>query len=173
MPYVEDPERPEAPWTGTELEQLLGWIEYHRTTLLRKCAGLDDAGRKATPIPTSPLSLHGLVRHMAEVERIWFRGAIDGQDTTPIYWNDDVAPDLDFAVADADWEEDLAVWQAEVDAARAIAAAGIDLERTYDSQWRLAPVNFRWALLHMLEEYARHNGHADLIRELVDGTTGD
>ena len=147
------------------------WLDWHRITLLLKCEGLDDAGRRATPIPTSRLSLHGLVRHMAEVERGWFRRTIGGEDIGYIhdYSSDE---DADFDLTSAVWEDDVATWQTEIDAARAVAAARTpDDEGTHRRTGKA--VSLRWVYVHMIEEYARHNGHADLIRELVDGTVGD
>jgi hypothetical protein len=148
---------------------LEAWLEFHRTTLLLKSEGLTDAQRKARPVPTSNLSLHGLVRHMAEVERAWFvRGLLS--DAEPhIYLRNDVE-DADFVpLDDADWEVDFGIWQAECEHSRVIAAAK-DLadEGVRDGR----PVSLRWIYVHMIEEYARHNGHADLIRELVDGAVG-
>jgi uncharacterized damage-inducible protein DinB len=148
---------------------LEGWLEFHRTTLLLKCEGLDDGGRKARPVPTSKLSLHGLVRHMAEVERGWFREVLEQEDVDRI-WDDPDDPDVELApLDDADWEADLATWRSECDASRAIAAR----HRLDDTGMRRnEPVSLRWIYVHMIEEYARHNGHADLIRELVDGAVG-
>ncbi len=171
---LEDPRRTDAGWTSPERQMLEEWLEWHRVTLLLKCEGLDDAGRKTQPVPTSVMSLHGLVRHMAEVERAWFRRRLAGEDLAPggIWWTDD-EPDGDFdPIADADWDADLARWQEECERARAIAATH-DLDDTFVHDRLGVTISFRWLLLHMIEEYARHNGHADLIRELVDGTVGD
>jgi F420-dependent oxidoreductase-like protein len=145
---------------------LEAWLEFHRTTLLLKCEGLDADERKARPIPSSKLSLHGLVRHMAEVERAWFRQRMEQEDVGRI-WEDPVDPDVELAPLDrADWNEDLATWRSECDISRAIAARH-DLDDTGNKDGQ--PVSLRWIYVHMIEEYARHNGHADLIRELVDG----
>ena len=154
----------------TERQMLEHWLEFHRTTLLLKCEGLDDAGRKARPIPTSKLSLHGLVRHCAEVERNWFRRALLKEPDAPFIWCE--VRDDDRALVpldDADWDADLAAWQTECDASRA-AAARFDLDHTGIRHGQ--PVSLRWIYTHMIEEYARHNGHADLIRERIDGTVG-
>src|SRR5437016_14631184 len=83
---LEDPRRQEPPFVLSEREMLDAWLEYHRTTLLLKCEGLDDAARKGRPVPTSKLSLHGLVRHMAEVERNWFRRVLLREPGTPSIW---------------------------------------------------------------------------------------
>ena len=166
---IQDPRRTEPPYVLDERAMLEGWLEFHRMTLLLKCEGLTDEQRKAHPVASSRLSLHGLIRHMTDVERGWFRRTIALEDVAYVfdYGNDD---DADFAVEGADWDADLAAWQQECEGSRAIAASRhLDDEgakRTGD------PVSLRWVYHHMIEEYARHNGDADLIRELVDGAVG-
>ncbi len=171
---VEELVDPRRSWPGTELDEramLEAWVEFHRVTLLMKCEGLDDAGRKARPVPTSALSLHGLVRHMAEVERNWFTRVLLTEPETPTIWLDRAIEDSELVpLDDADWDADLAAWQAECDASRR-HAAGLDLDDTGERHGD--SVSLRWIYTHMIEEYARHNGHADLIRELVDGAVGD
>ncbi|MBV9041086.1 MAG: DinB family protein [Acidimicrobiia bacterium] len=165
-----DPRRTEPPYVLSEREMLEAWLEYHRITLLLKCEGLDDAGRKARPIPTSKLSLHGLIRHCAEVERNWFRRTLLKEPKAPFIWFDVKVEDSELVpLDDADWDADLAAWHAECDASRA-AAARFDLDHT--GVRRGEDVSLRWIYNHMIEEYARHNGHADIIRELVDGQVG-
>ena len=167
---LKDPRREEPPYVLGEREMLERWLEFHRTTLLMKCEGLDDALRKRRPIPTSFLSLHGLVRHMAEVERGWFQRTLSEDAGARPYWYSDAEPDADLVpLDDANWEADLAIWQAECAASRDAAAA-----RTLDDTGLRngEPCSLRWIYVHMIEEYARHNGHADLIRELVDGRVG-
>ena len=133
----------------------------------------DREGLIARPVASSLLSLHGLVRHMAEVERSWFRRVLEGQDAPPLYYDDD-HPDGDFEpIEDADWTADLATWHAECDAARTIEAAAAVPGCHRNELRRGAIVDLRWIMIHMIEEYARHNGHADLLRELVDGSVGD
>jgi uncharacterized damage-inducible protein DinB len=167
---LEDARRQEPPYILDDRPMLEGWLEFHRVTLLMKCEGLDDAGRKARPVPTSLLSLHGLLRHMAEVERNWFRRVLLREPETPTIWYDPAVEDSElFPLDDADWEADVAAWQAECEASRR-AAADRALEDT--GLRRGQPVSLRWIYVHMVEEYARHNGHADLIRELVDGQVG-
>lgn len=163
-----DARRVEPPFILDERAMLEGWLEFHRVTLLLKCEGLTDAARKARPVATSLMSLHGLVRHMADVERGWFRRVVAGQDLGHLL-DYSVNEDADFDVEDADWDTDLASWQAECEAARH-AVAGLSLDHT--GERRGNAVSLRWAYHHMIEEYARHNGHADLIRELVDGSVG-
>jgi uncharacterized damage-inducible protein DinB len=167
---IEDPRRQEPPFLLGERAMLEAWLEFHRTTLLLKCEGLDDAGRKRRPIETSKLSLHGLVRHMAEVERNWFRRVLLRQGDTPSIWYDESVEDSELVpLDDADWEADRTAWEAECEAARRAAAAH-DLDDT--GLRRGQPCSLRWIYVHMIEEYSRHNGHADLIREMVDGQVG-
>jgi hypothetical protein len=167
---IDDPRRQEPPFILGEREMLEGWLEFNRTTMLFKCEGLDDTERKRSPVPTSKLSLHGLVRHMAEVERNWFRCALLEEPDAPSIWYDRAIEDSELVpLDDADWSADLAAWHAECAASRAAAAThSLDDTGLRDGE----PCSLRWIYLHMIEEYARHNGHADLIRELVDGTVG-
>src|SRR5207302_4758305 len=127
---LSDPRRVEPPFVLDERAMLEGWLEFHRTTLLMKCEGLDDADRKARPVPTSKLSLHGLVRHMAEVERNWFQRVLLQAPDTPPIWFDPAIEDSELVpLDDADWEADLALWEAECDASR-VAAAQHQLDDT-------------------------------------------
>jgi uncharacterized damage-inducible protein DinB len=168
---IEDPRREGPAFLLNEREMLEGWLEFHRVTLLIKCEGLDDAGRKCRPIATSKLSLHGLVRHMAEVERNWFRRVLLRDAALKPIWYDPAIEDSELVpLDDADWETDLAAWQAECDVCREAAAAH-ELDDTGIRHGE--PCSLRWIYTHMIEEYARHNGHADIIRELVDGSVGD
>jgi uncharacterized damage-inducible protein DinB len=167
---ISDPRRVEPPFVLTERAMLEAWLDFHRTTLLLKCEGLDDQARKARPVATSKLSLHGLVRHMAEVERNWFRRVLLRDSGAPPIWYDPAVDDSELLpLDDADWGADLAEWQAECDRSRA-AAARHELDDT--GIRRGEPCSLRWIYVHMIEEYARHNGHADIIRELMDGAVG-
>jgi uncharacterized damage-inducible protein DinB len=165
-----DPRRSEPEFLLDERAMLEGWLEFHRLTLQLKCEGIDDAGRKQRPVPSSLLSLHGLVRHMAEVERNWFQRVLAEDASARPIWFTEAEPDGDLApLDDARWEADLATWQEQCEISRSIAAArGLD-----DTGIRRGkPCSLRWIYTHMIEEYARHNGHADLIREIVDGEVG-
>ncbi len=149
---------------------LESWLEFHRATLLLKCEGLDDAARKRRPVVTSKLSLHGLVRHMAEVERGWFQRTLLSRPEIPRIWRDPAVDDSELTPLDhADWDSDLAAWQAECEASRKTARMH-SLDDT--GRRRGVAYSLRWIYVHMIEEYARHNGHADLIREMVDGAVG-
>ena len=169
--------RPQAPREAGERDALTGWIDFHRATLMHKCAGLTAGQLKQRAVPPSRLSLLGLVRHMAEVERWWFRRYVTAEDVAPLYVTRE---DLDAEFNDidsADAEADLAVFAREVAAARE-AVRGRQLDETVPQRYRaedgylVKAADIRWIYLHMIEEYARHNGHADLIREVIDGTTG-
>jgi uncharacterized damage-inducible protein DinB len=163
-------ERRFPPATGDERATLQGYLDYHRDTLMWKCAGLSAEQLRARPLATTNLSLLGLVRHLADVERSWFRRRVAGEDAPPIYYTAE-EPDRDIdPPPDADAEADLAVWRAEVAACDA-AVAGRDLDDTFRS--RDDTLSVRWLYNHMIEEYARHNGHADLIRQAIDGATGE
>jgi uncharacterized damage-inducible protein DinB len=164
--------RPDPPTDADERATLVGFLEYHRATLAAKCMGLNDAQLRARAVEPSNLSLLGLVRHMAEVERGWFRAGVDGEDVGDL-WVSPGEPDADFDRVDsADVAEAFAAWDEEYVRARAIVEVAPSLDTTFEHP-RLGPVSLRWVLLHMIEEYARHNGHADLLRERIDGTTGE
>jgi uncharacterized damage-inducible protein DinB len=164
-------ERKSVPPVADERQMLEAWLDFHRQTLLAKCAGLTADQLRQRAAPPSGLSLLGLVRHMAEVERGWFRRRVNGEDVGFLF-SSEADPDGEFDnVEAADAEQDFATYLAEVEAARR-AAAGHDLGETFLHAIRKVDMSVRWAYLHMIEEYARHNGHADLLRERIDGTTG-
>lgn len=152
-----------------ERAMLEAWLDWHRDTLARKCAGLPDEQLRQRSVPPSTLSLLGLVRHMAEVERGWFRRRIADEDVAPLYCGADDDGDFD-NVDDADVEEAFTTWRAECAAAREVMRGVESLDRTFDLRGNMMSV--RWVLVHMIEEYARHNGHADLLRERLDGSKG-
>ncbi|MEW2069248.1 DinB family protein [Streptomyces sp. NPDC007346] len=166
-------ERSEPALDAAERPMLEGWLDYHRETLATKCAGLTDAQLREASVPPSSLTLLGLVRHLAEVERWWFREVLAGEELPDLYSTEE-DPDGDFTVTGSDtWAETESVWRAEMAAARKSAAAyGLDdFSQGVGSAGE--PFSLRWIYTHMIEEYARHNGHADLVRERVDGATGD
>jgi uncharacterized damage-inducible protein DinB len=168
---VTDDPRVDPPFRDGERDSYDAWLDWHRLTLLLKCRGLDRDQLRARPVETSLMSLHGLVRHMADVERNWFRRTIAGEDAPPLYYDNDTNPEGDFEMPDdASFDEDVATWEAEIAHARDVAAAH---ELDHTGLRRGEQVSLRWVYVHMIEEYARHNGHADLLRELLDGTVGD
>jgi uncharacterized damage-inducible protein DinB len=163
--------RPEPPLTGNERETLRTYLDFHRATLEMKCDGLGDEDLRRRAMPPSALSLLGLVRHMAEVERHWFRRVIGAEDV-PLLWS--AAGDFQAAYdpEGCTAAEAFAGWREEVEHARRIEAAAESLDVTaHNARWG-ADVSLRLVMLHMIHEYARHNGHADLIREGIDGAVG-
>jgi uncharacterized damage-inducible protein DinB len=171
--------RPEPPAAAGETATLLGFLEFLRATLAWKCAGLDAAGLRAT-VAASSMTLGGMLKHLAYVEDDWFTRDLAGRDRPPpwdaVDWQAD--PDWDWHSAANDTPEQLrALWQEAMARSRAVvteALAGGGLSQLARRPWPdgQAP-SLRWILVHMIEEYARHNGHADLIRERIDGVAGD
>jgi uncharacterized protein DUF664 len=175
------PDRVDPPYRDAERPAVEAWLEFHRVTLLQKCAGLtaEQLGRRS--VPPSTLSLRGLVRHMTEVERGWFRRVLDGQQTPPLYYGPDdddgdfdgVGRDTDHPDTDTAVAREFALFTEELAVSRSLAAAHDSLDDLGAGPRRGERVSLRWIYLHMIEEYARHNGHADLLREAIDGATGD
>ncbi|MGH3407111.1 MAG: DinB family protein [Streptosporangiaceae bacterium] len=157
---------------ATEREMLAAFLDYQRATLAMKCDGLTDDQLRQQSSPPSTLSLLALVRHMAEVERAWFRRVFDDNDA-PMVWSDQP---MDFQAAydasAASGQEAFAAWEAEAENSRRIVrdAESLDLAG-YQPRWE-EEVSLRMVLVHVLLEYGRHNGHADFLREGVDGTVG-
>ena len=160
----------EIPRNDDERITLLAFLEWQRETLARKCAGLSPDQMRIASVPPSNLTLLGLLRHMADVERGWFRRTLAGEEIDDRYGSDDdIDGDFDnVATADPDaafanWHEECGLAD-EIMSRRALEATG------YQRSGR--EVSMRWILNHMIEEYSRHNGHADLIRQAMDGATG-
>lgn len=175
MVDIDDQGRPEPPLAANEVDTLLGFLEFQRATLAWKVDGLGAAGMRATTA-ASAMTLGGIVKHMAMVEDVWFWRWLNGQERSAP-WNEvdwDAEPDWEFESALHDSPEDLlALWRGAVDESRRLVAealqrGGLDqmAVRTYADG---RSPNLRWILVHMIEEYARHNGHADLLREAFDG----
>ena len=164
-------DRVDPPFEADERVTLTAFLDFQRDTLALKCQGLTDDQLRERAVPPSTLSLLGLVRHMAEVERNWFRPVLGGEEMAGIF-----APGLDWEasfreVSTADVAEAFRLWRAECDHARALVAAAPSFDvRGFRSS---GYVSLRWVMTHMIEEYARHNGHADLLRERLDGSTGE
>jgi uncharacterized damage-inducible protein DinB len=169
--WVDESEDPRGGDTVTvgERATLLDYLRRYRLTLEMKCAGLDAEQLARRSVPPSTMSLLGLVRHLADVERHWFRMVLAGQDVTRRYRTEaDRDADFNGAVADpAVVEEAWQAWRDEVAFAEKFVEEHRDLDATYGGE---APL--RDLLVHMIEEYARHCGHADLIRERIDGRVG-
>ena len=148
---------------------MLTYLRNYRLTFEMKCAGLDAEQLAARSVPPSTMSLLGLVRHMAKVERTWFRQRAAGEPIGPLY-DQALDKDTDFNVLDpARAEQDFAVFEQECRLADA-AAARLAFDDTFELRGDTYSV--RLVYVHMIAEYARHNGHADLLRELTDGRTG-
>jgi uncharacterized damage-inducible protein DinB len=164
--------RSEPGFEADERTMLLGWLDYHRATILLKADGLtDDQARKR--LGPSGLTILGLVRHLAEVERWWFRMVFAGETITTIWCDDDVERDFN-VTADDTLAEAIDSYREECERAnRIIEAAALDDLAAGSAERPGVHPSMRWIVTHMIEETARHNGHADLIRESIDGTTGD
>jgi uncharacterized damage-inducible protein DinB len=164
--------RVRPPLAADERTMLEAWLDWHRATLEHKCAGLTEEQLRLRAVPPSSLSLLGLVRHMADVERAWFQRVLRGRDAAPLYYTED---DLDGDINNVDAahaREAFAAWRTEVAAARE-AAEGMSLDHLGLRRTDGREYSLRWILVHMIEEYARHNGHADLLRERIDGSVGE
>ncbi|GAA1405656.1 DinB family protein [Kitasatospora putterlickiae] len=169
-----DAARTPTPPAGDERATLTAFLDFQRDTFAMKCAGLTTDQLRARPLHPSTLSLLGLTRHLAEVERSWFRNVLNNE-ARPGFWKRPDGTFAEFDAADADPDEAFTVWRRECAHARELVAAApsLDVLGHYrapagDQTWSL-----RWILTHMIEEYARHNGHADLLREHLDGRTGE
>lgn len=154
---------------------LTAWLDFHRATLALKCSGLEGDQLRLAAAPPSSMTLLGLIQHMAEVERTWFQRVFADQQVTPVFGEGNADG---FALQPGrGLDEAVAAWQAEIARGRELIA-----EASLDGSGRLSErqaghvgdqgVSLRWIMVHMIEEYARHNGHADLIREQIDGATG-
>ncbi|MGV9250202.1 DinB family protein [Streptomyces sp. NPDC003697] len=162
--------RPVPLTTGAERPMLESWLAFHRATLELKCAGLDDAQVRTASCDPSPLTLLGLVQHLAEVERNWFQRAFAGLDVPPVFEEAtgyELDPARDLGRALTAWRREIARGQ-ELCAGRSLDDTG----RITDGPMAGLEISLRWVFVHMIEEYARHNGHADILRERIDGVTG-
>ncbi|MFJ4280053.1 DinB family protein [Streptomyces massasporeus] len=162
--------RPVPHLSGDERAMLESWLDFHRATLELKCAGLDDAQVRIAAAEPSSLTLLGLVQHLAEVERNWFQRVAGGLAVPPVF-EDVTGYALDPARG---LDEALGIWRREITRGRELCA-GLPLDhvgRVAEGPVPGMEVSLRWVFIHMIEEYARHNGHADLLRERIDGVTG-
>ncbi|WP_427018815.1 DinB family protein [Pseudarthrobacter sp. P1] len=164
-------DRTDPPFLAGDRESLESWLELYRATLPIKVGGLTPGQLCTAAVPPSDLTLLGIIRHLSEVERYWFTNVVAGEDAPSLYGGDD--PDGDFndldpstPLADLDW------FHAALATARAQAAAVADLDAPLPGRRHGQALNLRWVYTHMVEEYARHLGHADLLRESIDGSTG-
>jgi hypothetical protein len=177
---IDEQGRPEPPLLSDELGTLQGFLEFQRATFAWKCRGLDAAGLN-TRVGVSSMTLGGMLKHLAFVEDHWCGHRLHGRPRQPPFdavdW--DAHPDWDWSSAADDSPEELwALWEATVVrsqelVASALAEGGLDQPSAVPDARVGAGPNLRWILVHLIEEYARHNGHADLLREAVDGETGE
>jgi uncharacterized damage-inducible protein DinB len=178
MAFIDEHGRPHPLEDAGELETILGFLDYHRATFEWKCSDLDSTGMRLT-VGSSPMSLGGMMKHLALVEEHWFsRRLFDRDRSAP--WNVvdwDADPDWDWHSAANDTPDELrALWRRFVDQSRTNVTEALsngDLDQLARNKLPGDQPNLRWIIVHMIEEYARHNGHADLLREEVDGTTGE
>ncbi|MDQ3716945.1 MAG: DinB family protein [Actinomycetota bacterium] len=162
--------RVDEPFTGDELSTLEGFLEWGRYTLLHKCAGLAADQLVLRPVPPSRLSLLGLIRHLTDVERSWFRRRFAAEDV-PLLYSRPGMPDAAFEDVDPGGAEtDYAALVSEWELSR-LAICDRKLDETF-AHPSYGPMSLRWILCHMCSEYDRHNGHADLLRESIDGRAG-
>jgi uncharacterized damage-inducible protein DinB len=176
---IDEQGRPEPPLAADETDTLRGFLDFHRATFAWKCAGLDSGGLQ-TSVASSSMTLGGMMKHLALVEESWFGERLMNQDSLPpwnvIDWDSD--PNWEWRTAAEDSPEQLrAQWEASVAYANAMTEEALSdggVDQLARRKWPdgRAP-SLRWILCHMIEEYARHNGHADLIREAIDGETGE
>ncbi|MEV8312563.1 DinB family protein [Streptomyces sp. NPDC059900] len=163
--------RIDPPHVGGERDTLRAFLDYHRATLAMKCQGLSDEELRQQSMPPSTLSLLGLVRHMAEVERAWFRRVFEDNDA-PMVWSDTIDFQAAYDASASTRHEAFTAWEAEVENSRRVERNAGSLDRTgYQPRWG-EEVSLRMVMVHVLLEYGRHNGHADFLREGVDGTVG-
>ena len=163
------PDPVDGPMTGDERPILQGMLDHHRTTLLNVCAGLTAEQLAERPLASSNLSLLGLVRHMAKVERIWLRKRVAAEDVEHLH-NFEARDDTDFNHLDPADAPDAVESLRDEWALADRAVADIDLDHEIDVHG--SAMSLRMVYVHLVQEYARHNGHADLLREALDGTTG-
>ena len=170
-PVWDGDDRPRIPRVAGEREALVAYLEYYRATVEMKCRGLSAEQARRRSMPPSTMSLHGVVRHLASVERWWFQQNFERRDV-PFLFFAEGQPDLDFDLpSDAEWGADLETWRSECDVSRDIVAAH-ELDDTARPLDWYEDIDLRWLVLRMITEYAQHCGHVDLLREGVDGRTG-
>lgn len=179
MTDIDEHGRPEPPLDAGESDTLRGFLDFQRATFEWKCAGLDEAGLR-TSVASSSMTLGGMMKHLALVEESWFGECLRGRASRPP-WNDvdwEKDPNWEWRTAGEESPDEIrAQWRKSVEYANAMIEEALDdggVDQFAVRKWPdgRSP-HLRWILCHMIEEYARHNGHADLIRESVDGETGE
>jgi hypothetical protein len=163
--------RTALPRVGDERETLTAVLDWYRQTFELKCSGVPPERLSDKGVPPSGLSLHGLARHLAGMERWWFSMQFAGADVPRLYYTDQI-PDQAFDALTGDVAEVFEIWRAECERSRRVVAEAATLDQTAKVSVRGGPISLRRILVDMIGEYARHNGHADLLRERIDGATG-
>lgn len=168
-----DTTRQEPPVEGPSEQMLVAFVDFHRATLARKCDGLTTQQAATRSVPPSDMSLLGLVRHMTDVEKMWFVWRLRGDEPLALYRTAE-NPNAAFNDLDgADLEQSIERWQAACERSREIVAEASSFdEMSIGTRRENQHVSLRWILMHFIEEYARHNGHADLLRQAIDGAVG-
>ncbi|HQU00756.1 MAG TPA: DinB family protein [Acidimicrobiales bacterium] len=157
---------------GPEHAQLEAWLDFQRDSLLVKCSGLDEIQLAERPVMGSLLSLLGLVRHLIHVEQYWFSYCYAGLDVSPHFKSFTRHSDDDFTELESMSASDVfALFHVTVQQSRNVAT-NADLDSLAQRRRKDDDVDLRWIYVHLIEEYARHLGHADILRELIDGETG-
>jgi uncharacterized damage-inducible protein DinB len=178
---IDEHGRPEPPLEGDETATLLGFLDWQRATLEWKCRGLSDEQLRVALPPTS-MTLGGILKHLAYVEDYWFTKVVAGEPSPEPWASVDWKADPDWewhSAADDPGDELRALWAERAGRSRAVVNAQLGrsqaraLGEAHPAWGGQGRVSLRWVLVHMVEEYARHNGHADLIRESIDGQTGE
>jgi uncharacterized damage-inducible protein DinB len=165
-------ERTFPPLSAPERDMLVKFLQYQRDTLEWKCTGLSAAQLKQAATPPSDMTLLGLLRHMTTVEHHWFVRILTGVEPPQMYgakswisaWTDLDSHEVEDVVRN---------WKTACAESTANVAAVESLDQPAARPWDNEPVMVRWILIHMIEEYARHLGHADLLRQAIDGETGE
>lgn len=164
--------RGDPPLAGDERTMLVGWLDFHRETLAIKTEGLTAEQFSSRPFPDSAMSLLGLVRHLTEIERTYFRRTFAGEDLADLPFGEDPFGEQDKGeferASEAGPDQALSSWRTEVEAARKVIGDTPSLDEV-----GMSGLPLRFWLVKTLNEYARHNGHADIVRQLIDGTTGE
>jgi hypothetical protein len=168
-PRMRTDARVDPPQVGAEREELLSYLEYYRSTVELKCLGVPKEKLSEQTMPPSTMTLHGLIRHLAGVEQWWIHYQF-AQEKVEFLWDDDPASDFDDL--SGDFDRDLATWRAMCEHSRQIVARSL-LDDTGIRERNGEPISLRWVLLRMITEYARHSGHADFLREAIDGAVGE
>ncbi|MEV6684085.1 DinB family protein [Streptomyces sp. NPDC051130] len=169
--WAEAGDRDTPPLAGDEREILTSFLDWQRTTFELKCSGVPAERLSERSVPPSALSLHGLLRHLADAENFWFRMQFAGEEVPFLYYRAD-SPGQDFLALDGDVDAAREAWRAQCVRSREIVAAASSLEEARVHLFTGEPVSLRGILVHMIAEYARHNGHTDLLRERLDGAVG-